>query len=69
MVHNAIRIERPVYNAPILVMFEDDNFVVVDKPPSIPVHPTGAYNLNTVKSILEIEQNYKNLKRKLNSDT
>lgn len=57
-----MRIERPVYNAPILIIYEDEDLLVVDKPPSMPVHPTGAYNRNTVKSILEQEEGYKDLK-------
>lgn len=65
LTHYAIRIERPVYNAPITIIFEDNELVVVDKPPSLPVHPTGAYNRNTLKMILEAELGYKNIKREI----
>ena len=43
------------------VIHEDDDWVVVDKPPSIPVHPCGRYRHNTVIFILAKELGYKHL--------
>ena len=36
----------------IKIVHEDDATLVVDKPPSIPVHPCGRYRHNTVIFIL-----------------
>jgi|HigsolmetaAR201D_1030396.scaffolds.fasta_scaffold101408_1 Pseudouridylate synthases, 23S RNA-specific len=35
--HDAVRREPPVYNIKIPVIAEDPDFIVVNKPPSIPV--------------------------------
>ncbi len=35
--HDAIRIEPPVYNTEISVVYEDNEFLVINKPPSMPV--------------------------------
>ena len=39
--HDTLRKEPPVFNLPIKIIFEDENLLVVNKPPSIPVHPCG----------------------------
>ena len=39
-----------------------EDLVVVDKPPSIPVHPCGRYRHNTVVFILAKEFGLKNLR-------
>jgi len=36
-----------------LIISETEDVVVVDKPPTLPVHPCGAYNLNSLFQILE----------------
>ena len=41
--HEIHRHEPPVVASPIAVIFEDDDYLVVNKPSSIPVHPTGRY--------------------------
>ena len=61
--HYTIRRELPVYNLPISKVFEDDEVICYDKPPSIPVHPCGAYNKNSVTKILEFEEGLKNVHR------
>lgn len=38
-----------------LVQYETDDVVVVDKPSSLPVHPSGAYLHNAVTEVLETE--------------
>lgn len=40
----------------IKVVYEDDNVIVVDKPSTLPIHPCGGYNLNSLFHILS-EQN------------
>ena len=59
--HETIRRELPVYNAPIEIIYEDKRMLVIDKPPSIPVHACGAYNENSILQILRYENGYKNL--------
>ena len=46
------RHEPPVINCPIEFIINDDDMVVINKPPSIPVHPCGRYRHNTVVFIL-----------------
>ena len=46
------RHEPPVINCPIEFVTNDDAMVVIDKPPSIPVHPCGRYRHNTIVFIL-----------------
>ena len=41
---------------PIVRLFEDDEILCIDKPPSLPVHPCGAYNKNSLVRILELEE-------------
>lgn len=56
IVHNVVRKEPPVFNEPkITILHEDDDFVAVDKPPSMPVHEGGSYKYNTLLGILEHE--------------
>ena len=43
------------------VIHEDDDLVVVDKPPSIPVHPCGRYRHNSILFILAKEEGFKSL--------
>lgn len=35
--HETIRRENPVYNFPIEIVHEDDQLLIINKPPSIPV--------------------------------
>ncbi len=35
--HEAIRIEPPIYNAELDIVYEDTDFLVINKPPSVPV--------------------------------
>ena len=55
--HDIHRHEPPVSNQPIRIIYSDNELVVVDKPGSIPVHPTGRYNNNSLTKILELEYN------------
>ncbi|KAI2804200.1 hypothetical protein RDWZM_007693 [Blomia tropicalis] len=55
------RHEFPVLAAPIPIIHMDENFLVIDKPPSLPVHPCGKYRLNSITSLLEKENNITDL--------
>ncbi|KAF9426833.1 hypothetical protein BGZ76_002582 [Entomortierella beljakovae] len=59
--HDIHRHEPPVANLPVRVVREDNGIIIVDKPSSVPVHPSGRYRHNTVLHILMIEQGYKDL--------
>lgn len=61
MVHTCHKHEPPVLNLPIQIAFENDDYLIINKPPSIPLHPCGAYKFNTVLYVLAKEYNKKNL--------
>lgn len=56
------RHELPVLATPIKFIFKDKNTIVIDKPPSVPIHPCGRYRYNSVINILRREYNLDNLK-------
>ena len=53
--HIVHRHEPPVRGDPIVTVYDEDNFLVVSKPPTIPVHPCGAYHHNSLVNILQNE--------------
>ncbi|XP_041429320.1 RNA pseudouridylate synthase domain-containing protein 2-like isoform X2 [Xenopus laevis] len=55
------RHEPPVTAQLLRILAENDEMVVVDKPPSLPVHPCGRFRHNTVIFILGKEYNLKEL--------
>ena len=55
--HVVHRHELPVTSERIKIIHESADWVVVDKPSSIPVHPCGRYRHNTVLFILAKEEN------------
>ncbi|OTF83290.1 hypothetical protein BLA29_008046 [Euroglyphus maynei] len=59
--HRIHRHEFPVLAAPIPIIHSDDDLLVIDKPPSIPVHACGKFRFNSIISILEKENNIKDL--------
>ncbi|KAF9092411.1 hypothetical protein BGX23_004338 [Mortierella sp. AD031] len=59
--HDIHRHEPPVANLPVRVVQNVDGVLIVDKPSSIPVHPSGRYRHNTVLHILMTEQGHKEL--------
>ncbi|KAF9968984.1 hypothetical protein BGZ73_008921 [Actinomortierella ambigua] len=59
--HSIHRHEPPVADLPVKVVLDHDGVLVVDKPSSIPVHPSGRYRHNTILHILMKEQGYKDL--------
>ena len=62
LTHFTIRKENPIINSKLEIVYEDKNFLVVNKPSSWPVHVCGGYNFNTLLKILYDEYNYKNIK-------
>ncbi|XP_023319674.1 RNA pseudouridylate synthase domain-containing protein 2 [Eurytemora carolleeae] len=56
------RHEIPVSAEKIKILYSDSDIVVVDKPPSIPVHPCGRYRHNTMVFILAKEHGLRNLR-------
>ncbi|KAJ2794500.1 DRAP deaminase [Coemansia guatemalensis] len=60
--HYIHRHEPPVTTQSLGIVREtEDGLLVIDKPGSIPVHPSGRYSYNTVLRILEIKHGYKSL--------
>lgn len=45
--------EPPVLALPVDTVYESEELVVVNKPPSIPVHPTGRYYYNSLTEMLK----------------
>ena len=62
LTHLTIRKENPIISKKLEIVFEDENYLVVDKPSSWPVHICGAYNFNTLQRILMDEYKYKDIK-------
>ena len=56
--HKLHRHEPPVSSRPIKIVFENEDILVIDKPSSLPVHPTGRFRFNTITKILERENGY-----------
>ncbi|KAI1186192.1 pseudouridine synthase [Nemania serpens] len=54
--HTIHRHEPPVSAAPIGILHEDDDMIVINKPSGIPVHPAGRYNFNSVIEIMRSER-------------
>jgi tRNA pseudouridine synthase 8/2,5-diamino-6-(5-phospho-D-ribitylamino)-pyrimidin-4(3H)-one deaminase len=59
--HTVHRHEPPVTAEPIKIIHETDEILVVNKPGSIPIHPTGRFRHNTVVFILAAEKGYTKL--------
>ncbi|KAI6193003.1 Pseudouridine synthase [Aphelenchoides besseyi] len=52
IIHICHKHEHPVLAQPIRVIHEDDRLLVVDKPPSLPIHACGQYRVHTVLGLL-----------------
>ncbi|EGG16588.1 pseudouridine synthase family protein [Cavenderia fasciculata] len=59
--HRVHRHEPPVTSAPIKIVANDDEYVAVDKPSSIPVHPCGRFRHNSLIYVLAKEYGLNNL--------
>jgi 23S rRNA pseudouridine1911/1915/1917 synthase len=44
--------DEPEVNADIAIIAEDENFIVINKPPGLPVHPSGIYKEQTLTALL-----------------
>ncbi len=44
---------EPDINSNIQLVFENDDFIVINKPSPLPIHPAGRYNRNSLTKILE----------------
>lgn len=62
IIHKTFRSEPPVLLQHPRILWDLPHFLVVDKPPSIPVHSCGAYHKNSLLGILEHEYGFKDLK-------
>ena len=62
LTHLTTRKENPIIFQKLEIIYEDKDYLVVDKPSSWPVHICGAYNFNTLQRILMDEYNYKDIK-------
>lgn len=56
------RHELPVLSTPIKIIYQDKDTLVIDKPPSIPIHPCGRYRHNSVINILRKEYKFQDVK-------
>ncbi|KAJ8325533.1 DRAP deaminase [Batrachochytrium dendrobatidis] len=62
LVENTVHRHEPVItDTPIEIVHQSDSVLVVNKPSSIPVHPTGRYRHNTVIHLLEYENKMNDL--------
>ncbi|RKP00600.1 hypothetical protein CXG81DRAFT_13052, partial [Caulochytrium protostelioides] len=50
--HALHRHEPPILATPPTLLYADAQLVVVDKPPSVPVHPSGRYHFQTLTALL-----------------
>jgi 23S rRNA-/tRNA-specific pseudouridylate synthase len=62
MTHVTIRKENPIIDQKLEIVHEDEDYLVVDKPSSWPVHVCGGYQFNTLHRILMDEFSYKELR-------
>lgn len=62
LAHIVIRKENPIIDKKLDIVFENDDFLVVDKPSSWPVHVCGGYQFNSLHRILMDEYGKKDLK-------
>ena len=53
---------------PLEIVEDNESFVVVNKPSSIPIHPCGRYRYNSIIYILAKEHGYRNLRGRLDYD-
>ncbi|VEL30925.1 unnamed protein product [Protopolystoma xenopodis] len=60
--HRVHRHELPVLRMGIEILHEDENILVINKPPSIPVHACGKYNINSLVHILAKDYGIKMLR-------
>ena len=62
LTHCNHRHENPVLDRVVDTVYEDEEVLVVDKPPSWPIYPIGNYRLNSLVYILMREYGYRDLR-------
>ena len=62
LTHLTIRKENPIIDTQLEIIYDDDNYLAVNKPSSWPVHVCGGYQFNTLQRILLDEYGYENIK-------
>jgi len=60
--HKVIRKENPIIDTSLEIVFNNEDFLVVNKPSSWPVHVCGGYQFNTLHRILMDEYEFEDLK-------
>lgn len=60
--HFIHRHELPVLATPIKVVYEDRETIVINKPPSLPIHPCGRFRHNSILNILKKQYKMNDLK-------
>lgn len=45
----------------IPILYQDENMIVVNKPSSIPVHPTGRFYYNSITESIKLQENLSNI--------
>ncbi len=55
LVHRVRREEREVLSRKVRIIEETKDFVVVEKPASLPIHPCGGYRFNSLIEILKYQ--------------
>ncbi|KAL8589918.1 hypothetical protein ACOMHN_024005 [Nucella lapillus] len=60
--HDIHRHENPVTGTPIEILEDNEDLVVINKPPSIPCHPCGKFRFNSIVFIMGKEHGYANLR-------
>jgi 23S rRNA-/tRNA-specific pseudouridylate synthase len=53
IIHTSIRVEPPVLDLPIDIIDESDDYLIINKPPSIIVHTGGGHHYNTIENLLK----------------
>ena len=56
------RHENDVIDSRVVVVYENEDFVVVDKPSSLPVYPIGNFKFNSLQFIMLREYGYRDLR-------
>ena len=56
--HTLHRHEPPVTAQPIVIVHEDNDMIVINKPAGVPVHPAGRYNFNSLIEIMRAERGH-----------
>jgi 23S rRNA-/tRNA-specific pseudouridylate synthase len=56
------RHEPPIADKAIEIVSDSEDLLVVSKPCSLPIHPTGKYRHNTLLHILKYEMGYQDLR-------